>query len=95
MTNWVFALALTIGCLLCETAAADPPSGGNELARIAEQLSQILHRLDAIERRLAQLESDAQLTQEWWVDERGVMRTGAGRSIGFWGIDGPVPVRLN
>lgn len=95
MTNWVFALALTAGCLLCKTAAAVPPSGGNELAKISEQLSQILRRLDAIEERLTQLESDAQLTQEWWVDERGVMRTGSGRSIGFWGIDGPVPVRLN
>ena len=59
MTNWIFALALTAGCLLCETAAADPPSGSNELAKIAEQLSQILHRLDALERPLAQLESDA------------------------------------
>lgn len=90
MIRWIVALALATGLLLCETTAADPPSGGIESAKIAERLDQVLRRLSAIEQRLAQLEVESLLTTEWRVDEYGVVRSGSGRPIGFWGIDGPV-----
>jgi hypothetical protein len=93
MTRSIFALVLITGFLLNETFAADPPSGGNESATIIERLDQILRRLEAIELRLTQLELESRLNQEWWVDERGVMRTSSGRPIGFWGIDGPATQR--
>lgn len=90
MKSWIFALALTAVFLPCEATAADPPPINDESAAIVERLDQILNRLDEIEQRLTQLELESQLTQAWWLDERGVMRSGSGRPIGFWGIDGPV-----
>lgn len=90
MTRWIFALTIAAGFLLCNVTSADQPPGTNESATVVERLDQILHRLNAIEQRLAQLEAESLLTTEWWVDERGVVRSGSGRPIGFWGIDGPV-----
>lgn len=90
MKRWTFAFTLSTVSLLCETTAADPPSNRDDPASITARLNQILHRLDVIEQHLVELEFEIRLNQEWWVDDRGVMRTRSGRPIGIWGIDGPV-----
>ena len=93
MTRWMFAVPLIAGFLLGGIAVADPPSNTDETSKVVARLDVILKRLDTIEERLAKLEANSQFFADWWVDERGVMRSGSGRPIGFWGIDGPVTER--
>ena len=93
MTRWKFALPLIAGFLFGGIAVANPPLNTDETSKIVARLDVILKRLDAIEQRLAKLETNSPLFADWWVDERGVMRSDSGRAIGFWGIDGPVKDR--
>lgn len=89
MTRWMFAVPLIVVLFLGGIADAGPPSITDETSEIVARLDVILKRLDAIEQRLTKLEANTQLFADWWVDERGVMRSGSGRPVGFWGIDVP------
>ena len=71
---------------------ADEPVAATKNDAIIERLDMILKRLDAIERRLSWVEADTCLFADWTVDARGVMRLPDGRPVGFWGIDGPMPI---
>ena len=84
---------ITASLICCSIATADPPKVDTADTPIVERLDAILRRLDAIEKRLAVVEADTKLLADWTVDDRGVMRLPNGRPVGFWGIDGPMPMQ--
>lgn len=89
MPRLILALVFVSTVVVTVSAFADPPANAKTDTDIINRLDAILKRLDAIEKRLAKLEATNRLLTDWWVDDRGVMRSTRGRPIGFWGIDGP------
>lgn len=61
---------------------------------IVQRLDMILERLERIETRLMKLEDASLESNQWWMDQRGVMRANDGRPLGFWGIDGMPATRV-
>jgi hypothetical protein len=91
-------LLLPLAALAAEVPAKPAADVQHEVAELKRLVSDVSTRLEAMERRLAQLEKRLKLParsiQGRWlldpqrmVDERGVIWQ-EGRAIGVWGIDG-------
>ena len=93
MKRYLALLGITASLICCSISTADPPKVDTADAPIVERLDAILRRLDAIEKRLAVVEADRKLLSGWTVDDRGVLRLPNGQPVGFWGIDGPMPMQ--
>lgn len=87
VTAYMLTLALVAGQVHGQNANQDRDDP------IVKKLNEIQKRLDKIESRLAKLE--AKTVDRWRVGERGLLLDGAGKQLGFWGIDSIIqsPVR--